>query len=158
MAGVNKVILVGNLGRDPEVRTLENGVKVARFTLATTESYRDRNTGEKIENTEWHNLVLWRGLAEISEKYLKKGSQIYAEGKLRSSSYQDKDNITRYRTDIVVDNLNMLGGKPSDMGSNQGGANTYSQSAPTQAAPKESANAGGDFDAGGSPEMDDLPF
>ena len=110
MAGVNKCILVGNLGKDPEVQTLENGVKVARFSLATSESYKDRNTGERIDNTEWHNIVLWRGVAEIAEKYLKKGSQIYLEGKLQTSSYE-KDGITKYKTEVVGQNLTMLGSK-----------------------------------------------
>ena len=86
MAGVNKVILVGNLGKDPEVRHLENGATVANFSLATTESYKDRNTGERRDQTEWHNVVLWRGLADIAEKYLKKGSPVYIEGKSRTRS------------------------------------------------------------------------
>lgn len=112
MAGVNKVILVGNLGRDPEIRTLESGVKVARFSIATTESYNDRNTGQRVDQTEWHNVVLWRGLAEIAEKYLRKGNQVYIEGKLQTRSYQDKDGITKYSTEIVGQNMNMLGGRP----------------------------------------------
>lgn len=112
MAGVNKVILIGNLGRDPEIRALESGVKVARFSLATTESYNDRNTGQRVDQTEWHNIVLWRGLAEIAEKYLRKGNQVYIEGKLQTRSYQDKDGITKYSTEIVGQNMNMLGGKP----------------------------------------------
>ena len=111
MAGVNKVILVGNLGKDPEIRTLESGVKVARFSVATTESYNDRNTGQRVDQTEWHNIVLWRGLAEIAEKYLRKGNQVYIEGKLQTRSYQDKDGITKYSTEIVGQNLNMLGGR-----------------------------------------------
>jgi single-strand DNA-binding protein len=112
MAGVNKVILVGNLGRDPEIRTLESGVKIARFSLATTESYNDRNTGQRVDQTEWHNVVLWRGLAEIAEKYLRKGNQVYIEGKLQTRSYQDKDGITKYSTEVVGLNMNMLGGRP----------------------------------------------
>lgn len=119
MAGVNKVILIGNLGKDPEVRHLENGGVVASFSLATTESYKDRNSGERISKTEWHNIVMWRGLAEIAEKYLKKGSSIYLEGKLRSRSWDDKDGVKRYTTEIVVDNLNMLGGKPSSSSSQE---------------------------------------
>lgn len=110
MAGVNKVILIGNLGRDPEVRTLESGAKVANFSLATTESYRNRE-GERVEHTEWHNLVLWRGLAEIAEKYLSKGNSIYVEGRIRARSYEDKDKVKKYITEIQVDNLNMLGGR-----------------------------------------------
>lgn len=110
MAGINKVILIGNLGKDPEVRHLESGVSVANFTLATTENYKDR-TGQKQSQTEWHNIVVWRGLAEVAEKYLKKGSQIYVEGKLRSRSWNDKDGVTRYTTEIVADNFTMLGSK-----------------------------------------------
>jgi len=111
MAGVNKVILIGNLGKDPEVRHLESGASVANFPIATTESYKDRN-GNRQEQTEWHNLVLWRGLADIAEKYLKKGNQIYVEGKLRTRSWEDKEGNTRYTTEVVCDNMTMLGGKP----------------------------------------------
>ena len=114
MAGVNKVILVGNLGKDPEVRHLESGVMVANFPLATTESYKDRNSGERRQVTEWHNVVLWRGLAEISEKYLKKGNQVYVEGKLRTRSWQDQEGNTRYTTEVIADNMTMLGGRPAD--------------------------------------------
>lgn len=111
MAGVNKVILVGFLGKDPEVQTLESGVKVARFSIATSESYKDRNTGERIDSVEWHNIVLWRGVAEIAEKHLKKGSQVYIEGKLQTTSYE-KEGITRYSTEIVGKELTMLDKKP----------------------------------------------
>ena len=113
MAGVNKVILVGNLGKDPEVRHLENGATVANFPIATTESFKDRN-GNRQEQTEWHNIVLWRGLAEIAEKYLKKGNQVYIEGKLRSRSWEDKEGNTRYITEVIGDNLTMLGGRNDD--------------------------------------------
>lgn len=97
MRGINKVILVGHLGKDPEVNHLEGGIAVAKFTLATTEVYNDKN-GERKEQTEWHNIVCWRKLAEVAEKYLKKGSAIYLEGKIKSNNYTDKDNIKRYRT------------------------------------------------------------
>jgi single-strand DNA-binding protein len=110
MAGINKVILVGNLGKDPEVRHLENGASVANFPVATTESYKDKN-GNRQEQTEWHNIVLWRGLAQVAEQYLKKGSQVYIEGKIRSRSWQDKEGNTRYTTEIVGDNMTMLGGR-----------------------------------------------
>ena len=103
---VNKVILIGFLGSDPEVKTLDSSVKVARVSLATSESYTDKS-GKKVENTEWHNLVIWRGLADVVEKYTKKGSQIYVEGKLKTSSYE-KDSVKHYRTDVVVDNLRLL--------------------------------------------------
>lgn len=110
MAGVNKVILVGNLGRDPEIRNLDNGVKLARFSLATTESYRDRD-GNRVDKTEWHNIVLWRGLADVAEKYLQKGNQVYIEGKLQTRQWQDQDGNTRYTTEIVGDNMTMLGSR-----------------------------------------------
>ena len=112
MAGVNKVILVGNLGKDPEVRYLDNGVAVANFSLATTESYKNKQ-GERVSQTEWHNIVLWRGLAEVAEKYLKKGSSVYVEGKIKNRKWEDKDGNTRYNTEILGDNMTMLGAKPS---------------------------------------------
>ena len=112
MAGVNKVILVGNLGKDPEVRYLDSGVAVANFSLATTESYKNKE-GERVNQTEWHNIVLWRGLAEIAEKYLKKGSSVYIEGKIKNRKWEDKDGNTRYNTEILADNMTMLGSKPS---------------------------------------------
>ncbi len=110
MAGVNKVILLGHLGKDPEIRTTENGVKVATFSLATSESYKNKE-GQKIDQTEWHNIVIWRGLAEIAEKFLKKGSQVYLEGKIRTRNWDDKEGIKRYTTEIIVDNLNLVGTK-----------------------------------------------
>lgn len=110
MAGsVNKVILIGNLGKDPEVRYLETGVAVANFPLATSETFFDKTSNEKRSVTEWHNIVVWRGLAEVAEKYLKKGQKVYIEGKLRTHSWDDKDNQTRYTTEIVAENMTMLG-------------------------------------------------
>ena len=144
MAGVNKVILVGNLGRDPEMRTLESGVKIARFSLATTESYNDKNTGQRVDHTEWHNIVLWRGLAEIAEKYLRKGNQVYIEGKLQTRSYQDKDGITKYSTEIVGQSMNMLGGRPVSAESSY---DTAEQTTPPPADPVDLPE-----------ETDDLPF
>ena len=113
MAGVNKVILVGNLGKDPEVRHLEGGAAVANFSIATSESYKDKS-GQKIEQTEWHNIVVWRGLAEIAEKYLKKGMTIYIEGKLRTKSWDDKDGHKRYTTEIVGDSFTILSKKENN--------------------------------------------
>jgi single-strand DNA-binding protein len=110
---LNKVMLIGNIGRDPEVKTLDgsNGSqKVATFTLATGEKYKDRN-GELQEKTEWHNIVAWRNLADICEKYIRKGMQVYIEGRIRTRSWQDKDGNTRYTTEIMADNLQMLGKK-----------------------------------------------
>lgn len=111
MAGVNKVILVGHLGKDPEIRHLEGGASVANFTLATSETY--TRDGKRIEQTEWHNIVVWRGLADVAAKYLKKGELVYVEGKLRTRSYDDKNGTKRYVTEIVADTFNMLGKKGS---------------------------------------------
>ena len=108
MSGVNKVILIGNLGKDPEVRYLDNGVAVANLSLATSENYKNKD-GEKVTQTEWHDIVLWRGLAEVAEKYLKKGSSVYIEGKLRTNKWVDKDENTRYKTEVLADKLTMLG-------------------------------------------------
>ena len=102
-------MLIGHLGNDPEVRTLENGVKVATFRLATTESYRNKDN-QRVDQTEWHNIVLWRGLAEIVEKYLKKGSQVYIEGRIRTRSYE-KEGQKRFVTEIQADEMTMLGSK-----------------------------------------------
>ena len=110
MAGVNKVILVGNLGKDHEVRYLDSGVAVANFSLATTENYKNKQ-GEKVSQTEWHNIVLWRGLAEVAEKWLKKGSSVYIEGKIRTNKWEDKEGNTRYNTEILADNMTMLGNR-----------------------------------------------
>lgn len=107
MAGVNKVILIGNLGRDPEIRTLENGAKVASFSIATTETFKDKE-GQRREQTEWHNIVMWRGLADVAEKYLKKGTQIYIEGKLRTRNWEDKDGNKRYTTEVIGDTFTIL--------------------------------------------------
>ena len=119
MAGVNKVILVGNLGKDPEVRHLEGGASVAHFTLATNEYYKDKQ-GNRVERTEWHNISAWRGLAELAEKYLRKGSQVYVEGKLRTRQYQDKDQQTRYITEIIADEISLLGTRGGNSGSASG--------------------------------------
>ncbi len=110
MAGVNKVILIGNLGKDPDIFSFENGVKKASFPLATTESYKDKE-GNRVDQTEWHNIVLWRGLAEVAEKYLNKGKQIFLEGRIRTRSWDDKDGNKRYTTEILGDNMTMLGGR-----------------------------------------------
>ena len=115
MSGVNKVILVGYLGKDPEIRHLEANTSVATFTLATTESYTNKE-GKRIDQTEWHNIVAWRGLAEIASKYLQKGKQVYIEGKIRSRSYDDKDGNKRYVTEIVADALTLLGKKDDQNG------------------------------------------
>lgn len=155
MAGVNKVILLGNLGRDPEVRVLENGTKVCSFSLATSESYKDRNSGETITRTEWHNIVMWRGLADVAERFLKKGSQIYIEGKIQTRSYQDKEGVQKYMTEVVANELTMLGGKPSgdSSGDNRGGGANYPNT-PAPAKSEQSAPESGSDEG----EEDDLPF
>ncbi|MBK9422277.1 MAG: single-stranded DNA-binding protein [Flavobacteriales bacterium] len=150
MSGVNKVILIGNLGADPEVRHLQNDVTVANFNLATSETFKDRVTGEKREQTEWHRVVVWRGLAEVVEKYVKKGSKVYVEGKLRTRKWE-KDGIERYTTEIMADNLSMLDRATGDQ--------------PTpQMQPQRTSNAqpaGGNMASepmGPGPDEDDLPF
>jgi single-strand DNA-binding protein len=144
MAGVNKVILVGNLGKDPEVRHLEGGAVVANFPLATSESYKDRS-GNRVDQTEWHSVVVWRGLAEVAEKYLKKGNQVYVEGKIRTRSWDDKDGVKRYTTEIVADQMTMLGKKDEN---NMGGGITNNQSTPSASSSP----------ANNMTEEDDLPF
>ncbi len=148
MSGVNKVILIGNLGADPEVRHLQNGTAVANFRLATSETYKDRNTGEKREQTEWHNIVAWRGLAEITERFLRKGSKVYVEGKLRNRQYQDKDGNTRYVTEVQADEMTLLD-RPTDRAEGQ---------APMAAQPARTAQPASAPVAQGADELDDLPF
>jgi single-strand DNA-binding protein len=109
MSGINKVILVGHLGKDPEVRHLDGGVSVASFPLATSETY--NKDGRKIEQTEWHNIVMWRGLADVASKYLQKGKLVYIEGKLRTRSFEDKEGHKKYTTEVVAENFTMLGRK-----------------------------------------------
>ena len=110
---VNKVILVGHVGKDPEVRYLESNTPFCRMSLATSEVYKNK-VGERVTTTEWHNVVLWRGLAEVAEKYVKKGSQVYIEGRLRTRSWDDKDKNKRYTTEIVADVLQLLGKKAEE--------------------------------------------
>ncbi len=149
MAGVNKVILVGNLGKDPEVRHLEGGNSVANFTLATNEYYKDKQ-GARVERTEWHNISAWRGLAELAEKYLKKGSQVYVEGKLRTRQYQDKDQQTRYITEIIAEEISLLGGRPG--GSNSSGNNGNGNASGSGNGSDENVSLRQE------PELDQLPF
>jgi len=146
MSGVNKVILVGRLGKDPEVRNLENGASVANFTIATSETYKDKTTGDKKEITEWHNIVVWRGLADIAAKYLHKGDMIYIEGKLRTRSWE-KEGVTRYTTEVVGDNMTMLSTRAGGSGSSSG--------AERSAAPAPSYSGNNEVPANST---DDLPF
>ncbi len=141
---VNKVILLGNVGKDPEVRYLENGTAVANFSLATTENFKNKN-GERVSNTEWHNIVVWRGLAEIAEKYVKKGSQLFIEGKITSRSWDDKEGNKRYTTEVVASNFQMLDRKNS----NNSDDNQNKAETPTATV---------DNDINKKEESDDLPF
>lgn len=141
--GVNKVILVGNLGQDPEVRFMPNGGAVANFTLATSESWRDKQTGENKENTEWHRVVLFGKLAEVAGEYLRKGSQVYIEGQLRTRKWQDQSGQEKYTTEVVVNvggTMQMLGGRQ------QGGANAGG-------APMGGQNSGGNNNGWGQPQQ-----
>ena len=113
MASVNKVILVGNLGKDPETRYMPNGDAVTNITLATTDTWKDKNSGDKREATEWHRVVFFRKLAEIANQYLRKGSQVYIEGSLKTRKWQDQSGQDRYTTEIVADEMKMLGSRPS---------------------------------------------
>jgi len=154
--GVNKVILIGNLGRDPEVRYSPNGSAVANCTLATTESWKDKNSGEKQEKTEWHRVVFFGRLAEIAGEYLKKGSQIYIEGRLQTRKWQDKEGQDRYTTEIVANEMQMLGsrggqGAPSENFNQDQPHESAPAGSAAKAAPKSKAGAGADFD-------DDIPF
>ncbi|PKV62510.1 single-stranded DNA-binding protein [Pontibacter ramchanderi] len=155
MASVNKVILIGNLGKDPEVRHLEGGVAVARFPIATSETFKDKN-GERQERTEWHNIVLWRGLAEVAEKYLRKGQSVFIEGKIRTNSYQDKEGVQRYSTEIVADNMTMLSAREGG----NGGTGSFQGGASSQPSGQSSAAASGKGNASAfqNDEPDDLPF
>lgn len=139
MASVNKVIIVGNLGRDPETRYMPNGEAVTNVAVATTESWKDKSSGDKKEVTEWHRITFYRKLAEIAGQYLKKGSSVYVEGRLQTRKWTDKDGVERYTTEIIADTMQMLGGRPGA----GGGApmdDDYGSSAP--AAPRQNAGSG----------------
>lgn len=156
---VNKVILVGNVGIDPEVRTTESGVKVARVRLATTERIYNRQTNESSEYTEWHTITLWRGLADVVDRYVRKGSQLYIEGRLRTREWTDKDNIKRYTTEIMADDMKLLGRRSDNQQGAQPQQGGYAQ--PQQAAsyaqptqqPTQSQSIPAPQD-----DPDDLPF
>ena len=148
--GINKVILVGNLGADPEVRYMPSGGAVTNVTIATSESWKDKQTGEQQDRTEWHRVVFFNRLAEIAGEYLRKGSKVYVEGSLRTRKWQDQAGVERYTTEIVAGEMQMLDGK----GSSEGGAPRAQSQSRSQAAPAHSeapAPMGQDFD-------DDIPF
>ncbi len=155
MAGVNKVIIIGNLGRDPEIKYTQGNVPVANFTVATTENWKDKQSGEWNEKTEWHRIVAWRHLAERCERFLRKGKQVYVEGRLETRKWEDRDGNTRYTTEIIARELQMLGRRDQDEGGGYGGGK------------REAAgnSSDGGFTPPPSPEAsnntndeDDLPF
>jgi single-strand DNA-binding protein len=152
---LNKVMLIGNVGKDPEIRHLESGTAVANITLATTERYKDRN-GETQEQTEWHNVVLWRGLADVTERFVRKGSQIFIEGKIRSRSWEDQSGQKRYTTEIVADNMQLLG-RRSDNPANASSrpASSANNVQPDRKEPSSFDNGTADLPR---EEVDDLPF
>jgi single-strand DNA-binding protein len=165
MASLNKVMLIGNLGRDPEMRYLPNGEAVCNFSIATTESWKDKQSGQKQEKTEWHNITMYRRLAEIAGQYLKKGSSVYVEGRLQTRKWQDKQSgQDRYTTEVVVDEMKMLGGRGG-----AGGGAEYDQSAPSYGGGNEAPramNQGGGQPRPAAPQKpqsfddfeDDIPF
>jgi len=152
--GINKVIIVGNVGGDPETRYMPSGSAVTNLTVATNESWKDKQTGEKKERTEWHRVAMFNRLAEIAAEYLRKGSQVYIEGKLRTRKWQDKDGQDRYTTEIIADEMQMLGGRGGDFGGGGGGGGSSSR-----------GSSGSSQDSGGAPPHpgpddfdDDIPF
>ncbi|WP_337878393.1 single-stranded DNA-binding protein [Caldimonas sp.] len=155
MASINKVILIGNLGRDPEVRYTPNGAAICNVTIATSRSWKDKNSGERMEETEWHRVVFYDRLAEIAGEYLKKGRSVYVEGRLKTRKWQDKDGVDKYTTEIIAEQMQMLGGRD---GSAEDGASSTSSPraagrppAASMPAPQKSSTGFDDMD-------DDIPF
>lgn len=148
MASLNKVLLIGNLGKDPEMRAMPNGDAVATFSIATTETWKDKQ-GQKQSKSEWHNITMFRGLAEIAGKYLKKGSSVYIEGRLQTRKWQDKTGADRYTTEIIADQMQMLGGKPAEIAPQQTNDAQHEQ---RQAAPQTASSGRVDQFS------DDIPF
>ncbi|MBW2176788.1 MAG: single-stranded DNA-binding protein [Deltaproteobacteria bacterium] len=155
MAGINKAILIGNLGRDPEVRYTPDGTAVANFSIATSDQWKDKNTGEKREKTEWHRIVAFRRLGEVCGEYLSKGRQVYIEGRIQTRDWEDKDGVKRYTTEIVADKMQMLGSRDDFGGGGsrgQGGGGSSGQGGggrPQEASPGPAYSDMGD---------DDIPF
>jgi single-strand DNA-binding protein len=160
--GINKVILIGHLGADPESRAMPSGMTVANLRLATTESWKDKQSGEQQERTEWHNVALFGRLGEIAAEYLRKGSQVYIEGRLRTRKWQDKEGRDRYTTEIVGNEMQMLGGRGGAAGSAPGApsggyAGGYAE-AGSRSEPSESVSAGAGAGASNQEFDDDIPF
>lgn len=160
MASVNKVIIVGNLGRDPETRYMPSGDAMTTIAVATTDSWKDKTSGEKKEQTEWHRITFFGKLAEIAAQYLKKGSQVYIEGSLRTRKYTDKDGVEKYATDIKADTMQMLGSRQGAGGNGPQTDDSYGGGAPSrQAAPAAAANRPASRPAPNFSDMDDdIPF
>jgi single-strand DNA-binding protein len=158
--GVNKVILIGHLGADPETRAMPSGSSVANLRIATTESWRDKQSGEQQERTEWHRVALFGRLAEIASEYLKKGSQVYIEGSLRTRKWQDKQGNERYSTEIVGNEMQMLGGRGGGAAGASAGGGGASGSMPREPIPEYSGPTAGGGSGGGEREDfdDDIPF
>lgn len=165
---VNKVILVGNVGKDPETRYLDESTAITKFPMATSETYKNK-AGERVSTTEWHNVVLWRGLAQVAEKYVKKGAQIYIEGRIKTRSYDDADGNKKYITEIVGDQMQLLGKRPDDGEggsgqassggpSAQGNAPTQDQTPTQDQSPTQGASPADDPFADIDNGPDDLPF
>ena len=155
--GINKVILVGNLGNDPEVRATASGSRVATISIATSESWTDKNTGQKQEKTEWHRVVFFNRLAEIVEQYLTKGSQVYVEGRLQTRKWQDQNGQDKYTTEVVANEMQMLGGR----GGSSGGGGDFQSTAPMDPPAKGAKAASAAAPAAGGPDInfdDDIPF
>mgnify|MGYP002784567549 FL=1 len=166
MASINKVILIGNLGRDPEVRYTPNGSAVCNISVATTRNWKDKNSGDKVEETEWHRVVFYDRLAEIAGEYLKKGRPVYVEGRLKTRKWQDKDGVEKYTTEVIAEQMQLLGGREGMGGGDGGGDSGYGRGdegggersarpaqrpAPRQAPAAKSATGFDDMD-------DDIPF
>jgi single-strand DNA-binding protein len=164
MASINKVILIGNLGRDPEVRYTPNGAAICNVSLATTRNWKDKNSGEKVEETEWHRVVFYDRLAEIAGEYLKKGRPVYVEGRLKTRKWTDKDGAEKYTTEIIADQMQLLGGREGmgGPGGEEGGGGGYSRPAPAArpAAPsaRPAAPAPSKASSGFDDMDDDIPF
>ncbi len=168
MASINKVILIGNLGRDPEVRYTPSGAAVCNVTIATSRNWKDKTSGEKVEETEWHRVVFYDRLAEIAGEYLKKGRSVYVEGRLKTRKWQDKDGVEKYTTEIVADNMQMLGGREGMGGGDEGGggARGYARDSgggeagarPAQQRPAAAKPAPARSSTGFDDMDDDIPF
>jgi single-strand DNA-binding protein len=155
MAGVNKVILIGNLGRDPELRYTQSGQAVANFSLATSENWNDKSSGEKVERTEWHRITAWGKTAELAAQYLSKGRTVYVEGRLQTREYEDKEGIKRKVTEVVASNVTFLGSQRGEGGGAQAGGDAHAAGGSPMGGESPAAGTGPNGGGGGD---DDIPF